>query len=543
MRKRKYLVILSVLFVFFLISTTVKAAGPNSDGGSGSRSPGGGEPGDDDDDDSGGGPHDVKDGPGNDNDNGGSSGEDFNDDGNGPDHVDGNGDDGSNGKNTGDGYNGKSESNGSDGNSENKDDSDMLIGTWSMDSMEIGGLDYFGNYKRAILAFKLGGIEIEGVDYSGRFDFDTATLIFESDEPEMDQQVDEKSKADTAVLIKFDTATIFTFESDGTYKFSSTIDSSLGTWEIKNNKFYMISSEISGPLFGNRPSDMDYNFSDGDTTLTLYYTMILNDNICSIKIVLKKMLSESNSDNNGDIDGDNESSDGFGRFNNYIEYLRFLKLHGKLYSKNEGFYRYDFNILTIGYLLCSECNSDSDGESDSDESISDSDSKSDSVESNSDSDREADSDDPNGVSDDPIIVTKTNEVLPTNKEDEITDEKYVSSESDLKIVQKEEIISTDNTEDGLSDEMTVPTEAFNQQDDSIIKTNDNSIVESDLVNNIICNPIIEESEVVASEKDSEEIVEKYITPFVNEQVSSEIDDPVLSENDISVESNEIIVQK
>ena len=497
MRKRQYLVMLSVLFVFFLISATVEAAGPSSDGSGGSRSPGGGGPGgigglggpDDDDDDNGGSGDAVRAGGISDC----SDGDDDDDDGS--DDRNRNGGSGDNG--------------GSDGDDENTDDSDKVIGIWSMDSMEINGADYFGRYKRAILAFKLDGIGIEGEDYFGRFNFDTAiTFAFESDDLEMDQQVDENSKADTAILIRFDTATTFAFESDGTYKFRSPRDSSLGTWEIKNDRLYMTSSETSGSLFGNNPSDMDYDFSDGDATLTLSYTMTLNSNIlhnkifydkiCSIKIVLKKISSESNSDGDGNGDGDNDGSGGFGGFNNYMEYLRFLKSQGKLYTKNGEYYRYDFNILFIGCLLCSECNSDSDGESDSDEPISESDS-------------EFDSDEPNSVNSDPNTVPKTNEVLPLEKDDVIIVEKYISSESDLKIVQKEEVISADNVEDAASDETAVPTETVDQKDDGVIETNDNSVAESDLVNGAIYNIIMEESEVVPLEKDDVVIVEKCIS--------------------------------
>ena len=497
MRKRQYLLLLSVLFVFFLISATVEAADPSSNGSGGSRGPGGDGPGDDDDDDDG---------------NGGFDGGIIEDDGGGPDCGDGDDDDdadGSDVRNRGDGSgDNDGRPDGGDGDDENTDDSDKAIGIWSMDSMEINGVDYFGRFKRAILAFKSDGIEIDGADYNVKINFDTAALTFKSDDLEMEQQVDDSGRVDTSTLIRFDTATTFIFESDGTYTFNSPRDSSLGTWEIKNDRFYMISSETSGSLFGNRPSDMNYDFSDGDATLTLSYTMILNgnilhdkifyDKICSIKIVLKKISSEPNSDGNGDGDGNNEGSDGFGRFNNYIEYLRFIKSQGKLYSKNGEYCRYDFNILFIGCLLCSEFNSDSDGESDSDEPISDSNS-------------ESDSDEPNSVNSDPNTIPKTNELVPPEKDDAVIVKKDISSESDLKIVQKEESISADNVEDAASDEKAVPTETVDQKDDGVIETNDNSVAESDLVNGAVYNTIMEESEVVPLEKDDVVIVEKCIS--------------------------------
>ncbi len=487
MRKRQYLVMLSVLFVFFLISATVEATDPSSNGSGGSRSPGGGESGDDDDDDDGG-------GGGNDRSNGGLIDDDTGDDDD---------DDESDGRNRDDGSGDNDGSNGGDGDDENTDDSDKVIGIWSMDSMEINGVDYFGRFKRAILAFKSDGIEIDGADYNVKINFDTAALTFKSDDLEMEQQVDDSGRVDTATLIRFDTATTFIFESDGTYTFNSPRDSSLGTWEIKNNRLYIISSETSGSLFGNRPSDMNYDFSDGDATLTLSYTMILNgnilhDKICSIKIVLKKISSEPNSDDNGDGDGDNEGSDGFGRFNNYMEYLRFIKSQGELYSKNGEYCRYDFNILFIGCLLCSEFNSDSDGESDSDEPISDSDS-------------ESDSDEPNSANNDPNTIPKTNEVVPPEKDDAVIVKKDISSESDLKVIQKGESISAGNVEDAASDEKVVPTETVDQKDDVVIETNDNSVAESDLVNGAVYNTIMEESEVVPLEKDDVVIVEKCIS--------------------------------
>ena len=144
-----------------------------------------------------------------------------------------------------------------DGDDTNKGDkkntgvSTTFIGAWGIESMEIDGMDYSSGFGTAILTFK----------------------------------------------------------SDGTYTLTSSSDSSSGTWETKNGKFYSTSSDSDISSFGYYPGGMDYVFSNGDNTLTLSYSVTYSGETHSMEIILKKTSSGNNGDGDGDGDGDSDEGD------------------------------------------------------------------------------------------------------------------------------------------------------------------------------------------------------------------------------------------
>ncbi len=137
------------------------------------------------------------------------------------------------------------------GDKKNTGVSTTFIGTWGMESMKIDGMDYSGGYDNVILTFK----------------------------------------------------------SEGTYTFTSSSDSSSGTWETKNGKFYSTSSDSDISSFGYYPGGMNYVFSNGDNTLTLSYSVTYSGETHSMEIILKKTSSGNNGDGGGDGDGDSDDGD------------------------------------------------------------------------------------------------------------------------------------------------------------------------------------------------------------------------------------------
>jgi hypothetical protein len=96
-----------------------------------------------------------------------------------------------------------------------------------------------------------------------------------------------------------------TFNPNGTLSEDLLGSSSNGSWEIKNGKLYMYSSESGSIDYSN--IGLDYSFSDPDT-LTITFTGELPDTDGSthtMEIVLKRISSDiDNSNGNQDLDGE-----------------------------------------------------------------------------------------------------------------------------------------------------------------------------------------------------------------------------------------------
>ncbi len=104
------------------------------------------------------------------------------------------------------------------------------------------------------------------------------------------------------------------FNSDGSYSSVTSGITSIGNWEIKDNKLYITTSESDSSSFGN--IGLDYSFS-GSNTVTLFYSGLIpgeNDQSHTIQIVLVKKGS-SNGNQNNNQSGNEETLKFIGTWN------------------------------------------------------------------------------------------------------------------------------------------------------------------------------------------------------------------------------------